>query len=43
MIVRPPAGDVLAMSPPLVIANEQIDRIVMVLDSAIASVEGTLS
>jgi adenosylmethionine-8-amino-7-oxononanoate aminotransferase len=39
VIVRPLGGDVLAMSPPFVISNEQIDRIVMVLDKAIASVE----
>jgi putrescine aminotransferase len=42
VIVRPLAGDVLAMSPPFVITNEQIDRMVMVLDKAIASVEGEL-
>lgn len=42
VIVRPLAGDVLAMSPPFVITNEQIDRMVMVLDKAIASVEREL-
>jgi putrescine---pyruvate transaminase len=42
VIVRPLPGDVLAMSPPFVITNEQIDRMVMVLDKAIASVEGEL-
>jgi adenosylmethionine-8-amino-7-oxononanoate aminotransferase len=30
------------MSPPFVISNEQIDRMVSVLDSAIAKVEGEL-
>ena len=38
VIVRPLPGDVLAMSPPFVISEEQIDRIVMVLDRAIGSV-----
>lgn len=38
VIVRPLSGDVLAMSPPFVISEEQIDRIVMVLDKAIGSV-----
>ena len=42
VIVRPLPGDVLAMSPPFVISNEQIDRMVSVLDSAIAKVEGEL-
>ena len=36
--MRPLPGDVLAMSPPFVISEEQIDRIVMVLDQAIGSV-----
>jgi adenosylmethionine-8-amino-7-oxononanoate aminotransferase len=31
-------GDVLAMSPPFVISNEQIDTLVSVLDRAIARV-----
>ncbi len=39
VIVRPLTGDVLAMSPPFVITNEQIDRIVSVLDRAITRVE----
>jgi putrescine---pyruvate transaminase len=38
VIVRPLPGDVLAMSPPFVISEEQIDRIAMVLDQAIGSV-----
>jgi adenosylmethionine-8-amino-7-oxononanoate aminotransferase len=38
VIVRPLPGDVLAMSPPFVISEQQIDRIVMVLDKAISSV-----
>jgi putrescine---pyruvate transaminase len=42
VIVRPLPGDVLAMSPPLVISNEQIDRMVSVLDSAITRVEREL-
>jgi putrescine aminotransferase len=42
VIVRPLMGDVLAMSPPFVISNEQIDRIVWVLDRAIAKVEKEL-
>jgi adenosylmethionine-8-amino-7-oxononanoate aminotransferase len=42
VIVRPLGGDVLAMSPPFVISNEQIDRIVLVLDKAIARVEKEL-
>jgi putrescine aminotransferase len=42
VIVRPLPGDVLAMSPPFVISNEQIDRMVTVLDSALAKVEGEL-
>ena len=42
VIVRPLGGDVLAMSPPFVISNEQIDRMVLVLDRAIARVEKEL-
>jgi putrescine aminotransferase len=42
VIVRPLTGDVLAMSPPFVISNEQIDRIVSVLDKAITRVEKEL-
>jgi adenosylmethionine-8-amino-7-oxononanoate aminotransferase len=37
VIVRPLPGDVLAMSPPFVISEAQIDRIVLALDKAIAS------
>jgi adenosylmethionine-8-amino-7-oxononanoate aminotransferase len=43
VIVRPLPGDVLAMSPPFVISEEQIDRIVQVLDRAIARVAKELS
>ena len=43
VIVRALPGDVLAMSPPFVITNEQIDRIVQALDSAIARVEKELT
>jgi adenosylmethionine-8-amino-7-oxononanoate aminotransferase len=43
VIVRPLPGDVLAMSPPFVISKEQIDRIVQVLDRAIARVAKELS
>jgi 4-aminobutyrate--pyruvate transaminase len=42
VIVRALGGDVLAMSPPFVISREQIDRIVSVLDNAIAHVEKEL-
>ena len=42
VIVRPMTGDVLAMSPPFVISNKQIDRMVIVLDQAIASVEASV-
>jgi len=42
VIVRPLGGDVLAMSPPFVISDEQIDRMVQVLDTAIARVEKEL-
>jgi adenosylmethionine-8-amino-7-oxononanoate aminotransferase len=42
VIVRPLMGDVLAMSPPFVISNEQIDRLVSVLDSAVGRVEKEL-
>jgi adenosylmethionine-8-amino-7-oxononanoate aminotransferase len=43
VIVRPLPGDVLAMSPPFVITDEQIDRIVLGLDKAIARVAKELS
>jgi adenosylmethionine-8-amino-7-oxononanoate aminotransferase len=42
VIVRPLTGDVVAMSPPFVISNEQIDKIVSVLDRAITRVEKEL-
>ena len=42
VIVRPLTGDVLAMSPPFVISNEQIDKIVSVLDTALTRVEKEL-
>jgi len=42
VIVRPLPGDVLAMSPPFVIGEEQIDRIVQALDRAIARVAKAL-
>ena len=38
VIVRAIAGDVIAISPPFVISEEQIDRIVDVLDESIAGV-----
>lgn len=38
VIVRPLPGDVLAMSPPFVISEEQIDRLVAALGRAIAKV-----
>jgi putrescine aminotransferase len=43
VIVRPLPGDVLAMSPPFVITEQQIDKLVMVLDKAIAHVAKELS
>jgi putrescine aminotransferase len=42
VIVRPLGGDVLAISPPFVITEEQIDRLVLVLDGAITRVEKQL-
>ncbi len=42
VIVRPLSGDVLAMSPPFVISEQQIDRIVDVLHSAIQHVGSQL-
>ncbi|MFI5282183.1 MAG: aspartate aminotransferase family protein [Candidatus Dormibacterales bacterium] len=43
VIVRPLPGDVIAMSPPFVITERQIDRVVDVLDSSIASVSRQLN
>jgi putrescine aminotransferase len=43
VIVRPLAGDVLAISPPFVISEQQIDRIVDVLHAAIERVGSELS
>jgi L-2,4-diaminobutyrate transaminase len=43
VIVRPLPGDVLAMSPPFVITEQQIDRMVGVLDKAIAIVAKELT
>jgi putrescine aminotransferase len=43
VIVRPLQGDVLAMSPPFVISEEQIDQMVLALDKSIASVARQLS
>jgi putrescine---pyruvate transaminase len=42
VIFRPLAGDVIAMSPPFVISEDQIDRMVMVAGKAIARVEKEL-
>ena len=42
VIVRALTGDVIALSPPFVITEEQIDRMVMVLDRAIAGVSREL-
>ena len=42
VIVRPIAGDVIAISPPFVISEQQIDRIVEVLHGAIESVGSQL-
>jgi adenosylmethionine-8-amino-7-oxononanoate aminotransferase len=38
VIVRALSGDVIALSPPFVITEEQIDRMVSVMDGAIATV-----
>jgi adenosylmethionine-8-amino-7-oxononanoate aminotransferase len=43
VIVRAVAGDVIAMSPPFVITERQIDRAVEVLDGAIGRVAAELS
>ena len=42
VIVRPLGGDVIAISPPFVISEKQIDHIVEVLHGAIESVGGQL-
>ena len=42
VIVRPLSGDVLAISPPFVISEQQIDRLVDVLHSAIERVGSQL-
>jgi adenosylmethionine-8-amino-7-oxononanoate aminotransferase len=42
VIVRPLGGDVLAISPPFVISEGEIDRIVEALQSAIAKVQGQI-
>jgi putrescine aminotransferase len=42
VIFRPLAGDVVAISPPFVISDEQIDRMVAVLGRAITQVEKEL-
>jgi len=36
------AGDAILLAPPLVIAREQIDEMVGILDAALAAVEGQL-
>jgi adenosylmethionine-8-amino-7-oxononanoate aminotransferase len=38
VIFRPLPGDVLAMSPPFVISDEQIDTAIVALDRAIQAV-----
>jgi putrescine---pyruvate transaminase len=43
VIVRPLQGDVLAISPPFVISEEQIDQMVLALDESIASVARQLN
>jgi len=43
VIVRPLQGDVLAMCPPFVISEEQIDQMVLALDESIASVARQLN
>jgi adenosylmethionine-8-amino-7-oxononanoate aminotransferase len=42
VIVRPLSGDVLGISPPFVISEQEIDRVVEVLDLAIAGVQKEL-
>jgi putrescine aminotransferase len=42
VIFRPLTGDVLALCPPFVISDEQIDAVVAVLDAAIGRVEKSL-
>jgi adenosylmethionine-8-amino-7-oxononanoate aminotransferase len=42
VIFRPLTGDVLAICPPFVISDEQIDTVVRVLDGAIARVAAQL-
>ena len=42
VIVRPLTGDVLAISPPFVITEQQIDRIIDVLHTAIDAVSARL-
>jgi putrescine aminotransferase len=42
VIFRPLAGDVIAMSPPFVVTDQQIDQMVAVLGKAIARVEKEL-
>jgi adenosylmethionine-8-amino-7-oxononanoate aminotransferase len=42
VIFRPLAGDVIGMSPPFVISDDQIDRMVAVLDKSVARVEKEL-
>jgi 4-aminobutyrate--pyruvate transaminase len=42
VIVRPLGGDVIAISPPFVISEQQIDRIVEVLGAAIGTVSRQL-
>jgi putrescine aminotransferase len=42
VIVRPVSGDVVAISPPFVISEQQVDRMVEVLAMAIASVQKEL-
>jgi putrescine aminotransferase len=43
VIVRPLGGDVIATSPPFVISEKQIDRLVEALDAAIGSVSKQLT
>ena len=43
MIVRALGGDVIAMSPPLVITEAEVDRTVEVLDRALARVGGEIA
>ena len=43
VVLRPLPGDIIAMSPPLIVSESQVDRIVEVLDQAIGRVSAELA